>query len=281
MGLAGMMSAEEAIRVLRSDLRYRNLIHDSYLDPDILESAERFFVSSEFHAVVEILAGRLPNARIVDVGAGRGISSYAFARMGCRFVCGVEPDPSGDCGYHAIEQLGKAIPIQIVSALGEYLPFRQGAIDLVYARQALHHSRDLRGFVHECARILRPGGWLLACREHVVDNSAQLEQFLREHPMHRLTGSENAFRLEDYLGAIRVAGLSLKKVFGPWTTVINAFPRVRSGSQLHDLAVTLLEERFGRMGRWATLVPGVRWMIRRRLERPDAGRMYSFLAVKE
>ena len=113
----------------------------------------------------------------------------------------------------------------------EELPIADATVDVVYSRQVLHHAAELDRFVGEVARILRPGGVLLACREHVVDDDAQKRAFLAAHPVNRLAGGENAFALPEYIAAIAAAGLALDRSLGPWDSIINAFPQVRSSAE--------------------------------------------------
>jgi SAM-dependent methyltransferase len=231
--------------------------------------------------VKKLLAGRIGGATVLDLGAGVGIGSYAMAKSGARLVYGLEPDPSDEIGRGAIRRLNAGFPVRLIGGLGENIPLRDSEFDIVYVRQVLHHARDLRRLIGECARVLRPGGALLACREHVVDNASQLEKFLRNHPVHRLAGGEGGFPLGSYLRAIRQSGLKLVRVFGPYDTVINAFPEVRSRRELDDLPRTRLKARLGWIGLAASYLPGVSWMVTRRFNRrPVPGRLYSFLCIK-
>ena len=133
----------------------------------------------------------------------------------------------------------------------------------------------------EAERVLRPGGVLLACREHVVDNDSQKKAFLDSHPVHRLAGGENAFSLPQYLAAIAASGLVLRAILGPWDSVINAFPAVRSVDELTRYPTRRLEERFGSFGRGISRLPGVSTLVWWRIRRPRPGRMYSFLCSKQ
>ena len=81
-------------------------------------------------------------------------------------------------------------------------PLKDESIDVVYARQVLHHADDLCSLVEECGRVLRKGGMFLACREHVVNDEKQLGTFLSTHPLHALLNNENAFSVQTYLAAI-------------------------------------------------------------------------------
>jgi SAM-dependent methyltransferase len=274
------MSIDEAIRTLRASPEHVDLVRDAYLGRDVKGSAERFLSSAEFQAVRILLEGSLDGAVVLDVGAGTGIASYAMLAAGAATVIALEPDPSDEVGRGAIARLAAGPRLQIVDAWGEKSGLPSSSVDIVYTRQALHHSADLTQMLAESARVLRPGGVLLACREHVVDDEAQLRAFLAAHPVHQLAGGENAFNLDAYLHAIEAAGLVVERVLGPWDSVINAFPFARNETELADVPLLVLEQRFGRIGRLAGSIPLVRQAVWARLRRPRPGRMYTFLAAK-
>lgn len=275
-----MMNTEEAIRQLRCDPQYTELIRDSYLEQDVFESAKRFRYSAEFAEVQNLLGNCISGGKVLDLGAGNGIATRAFAESGARLVYALEPDPSDEIGRGAIRCLSENLPVEPVDAFGENIPLADNEVDLVYARQVLHHTSDLTRVLRECARVLKPGGGFFACREHVVDGEEQLRAFLRDHPVHQLTGGEKAYRLDEYVEAIRASGLSLENTLGPWDTIINAFPTVRSTAELKRYPCTVLERRFGTVGALISQAPGVEALVWRRLKRPTPGRLYSFLATK-
>jgi hypothetical protein len=66
----------------------------------------------------------------------------------------------------------------------------------------------------------------------------------------------------------------------PWDSVINAFPGVKIQSALTDYPAQLLASRLRVVGMLLGALPLVRWLVWRWLNRPVAGRLYSFLAVK-
>jgi SAM-dependent methyltransferase len=272
------MTTEEAVLTLRRDAAYDELLRESYLDGDVPAAARRFAASPELEEALALVGGVAGRA-VLDIGAGTGIASYAFAVAGASRVAALEPDPSPVVGQGAIRALGRADVIEIVSAWGERLPFADGEFDVVYARQVLHHARDLDALVAECARVLRPGGRMLACREHVVDDEAQLREFLASHPIHRLAGGEHAYSLDAYVAAIGRAGLALEQVLGPWDSIVNAFPQARTRDEVAARPLRLLEHKYGRpLGRVAARIPWLVSRARRRLRDRGAGRLFSFLA---
>ena len=239
------MRLDDAVRQLRAEPAFADLVRDAYLGRDVADSARRFAASGEFAEVRALLGTALRRAVVADLGAGTGIASHAFLAHGATRAVALEPDPSDEVGQGAIRRLPGGEAIEIVAAYAERLPLANASTDIVYARQVLHHTRDLAAALRECARVLRPGGIFLACREHVVDDDTQLQRFLAEHPVHRLAGGENAYSLARYEGAITGAGLRLERTLGPWDSVINAFPAVRSGAELRELPRTKLRARLG------------------------------------
>jgi SAM-dependent methyltransferase len=195
-------------------------------------------------------------------------------------VYALEPDPSDEIGRGAIHRIRGGLPIRILAAKGEAIPLADAHMDIVYARQVLHHARDLFQMVAECTRVLKPGGLFLASREHVVDNQKQLDLFLSSHPVHKLVGGEHAYPLGTYVQAFRQGGLRLERTIGPWDAVMNAYPAVRSHEELLQAPRVLLRRRFGIIGVLASGLPGISYLVWRRLKRRAPGRLYSFFCIK-
>src|ERR1700689_1894579 len=133
---------EDAVVWLRSRPGQRQLVLDAFYDDPLIAAAERYHASGEWQAVSQLLQGKTGKA--LDVGAGRGIASYALARDGFD-VTALEPDPSSIVGAAAIRALAAEarLSINVVEEFSERLPFADGAFDVVFARAVLHHTSDL------------------------------------------------------------------------------------------------------------------------------------------
>ena len=272
-------SWEEAIEILRNDPAHVELIFNSYLTPDLVANSHRFAAGDEFAAVLALLRRHAPAAkRLLDMPAGNGIATHAFAAAGFE-VTGVDPNPSDKVGRGAVAQVlaASGLHANIVDAWGENLPFDANHFDVVYVRQGLHHAADLPKMLSELTRVLKPGGLLLACREHVVDDyGASLEAFLALQVDHQLYGGENAFTLLDYRAAILGGGLELKLELGPFDSIINAYPNTPE-----VLREKILGSSAGRILRKLmptdVVVALGNWRLKRK---KTPGRLYTFLAIK-
>ncbi|MFN4973364.1 MAG: class I SAM-dependent methyltransferase [Bacteroidota bacterium] len=274
------MNWEEAVKQLRHNATDTQVILDNYFDEDILASAERFSNSNEFMAVMTWVPKGA--TEVLDIGAGRGIASYAFAKRNFT-VTALEPDPSNDVGAGAIRHISAVskLPIQVVESFGEKLPFYDNSFDVVYARQVLHHAAQLHQFCKEVSRVLKPGGVFIAVREHVISSQSDLSLFLAKHPLHKLYGGENAFTLAQYKEAILSSGMKLNKVLHPYASEINYAPLSQSDLKLQfahsvakltgkKLALTLLA--FEPIFKVLCAIKSFFYH--------EPGRLYSFIAVK-
>jgi SAM-dependent methyltransferase len=279
-GAQSRMTLDESILWMRSQPAFAAVVRDAYLGPDLEASARRFFESGEFAATRAVIGARCIEACVLDLGAGTGIASRAWLSAGASKVIAVEPDPSDLVGRGALQRLCAALPVEILPDSAERLSVPDGCVDLVYARQVLHHLSDLDAALRECYRVLRPGGIFLACREHVVDDASQLRSFLARHPVHQLAGGENAYSAAAYRSAIDSAGLQLKQEFGLWDSVINAYPAVGCEAELPSYPRRALEKKLGVAGRLVAALPGVQMLAWKWLRRARPGRMHTFLAIK-
>ena len=272
---------EQAVLWLRNQPDQAELVVAGYYDDPLIDAAERYRASEEWQAVRLLLSGS--SGRALDVGAGRGIASYALAKEGFE-VTALEPDDSALVGGGAIRDLATSanLPIKFVQHFSEKLPFTDDEFDVIFGRAVLHHMRDLNQATRELARVLKPGGMLLTVREHVISRHADLPRFLDSHPLHRLYGGENAFLLREYKDSIRAAGLTFTRIICPLESPINYYPQTRDS--LRREIATRAGRVLGFPGWWESVLRSdvvfslVRWSARWLDRRP--GRLYSFVCTK-
>jgi ubiquinone/menaquinone biosynthesis C-methylase UbiE len=280
-----LVSYEDAVNWMRGEEEYAELVKFCYLDRDNLDAAKRFAASEEFQEVVRLLQIKdfKQPVRVLDLGCGNGIASYSFASLGCQ-VTSVDPDLSDDVGLMAAARLRDRTSngsIETVQATAESLPFSDNTFDVIYERQALHHFSDLVQGLTECARVLKPDGLFLATREHVVDNSQQLEQFLAGHILHQLHGGENAYSIEHYTNSLKQAGFKVAKLLAPMDNIINHFPS--SNSDVKKSFKDWLTAKLGSfIGNSIAQSPLIERVYRRYVSMRDKspGRLYSFLCTR-
>ncbi len=274
-------SWESAVRWLREQPDRQDLLHAAYYDDPLIDAAQRYWRSEEWAEIRARLGG--PRGRALDVGAGRGIASYALAREGFTEVVALEPDPSSLVGAGAIRQLAAdaGLPIRVTQEFSERLPFDDASFDLVFARAVLHHTSDLDAACREFHRVLRPGGRLVAVREHVVSSTADLPAFFDVHPLHHLYGGENAHVLPRYQSALRDAGFRDLATLAPWDSAINFAPHTLDSLRA-ELATRVGRRVPGTSAILRALMPPLWGLLRPLLNAVDRrpGRLYSFVATK-
>jgi SAM-dependent methyltransferase len=287
------MNWEQAVRELRLRPAERALVKASYLEEDLLENQARFQESDEWALTLALAAEHgVHSGRVLDVGSGNGISAVNFALAGFDVVA-IEPDPSETVGSGAIRWLKGHFDLQnldIREEFAESVSVADDSVDMAYARQAMHHAADLDAFVAECARVLKPGGLLMTVRDHVVYDDDDKRRFLDEHPLHALYGGENAFRRDDYRGAMTRAGLEIQDELRYYDSPLNYYPT--TAAEVAERSRSGVETRRRALARKVGPVASVpvlfelycRYRDRRTGpvldERQVPGRLYTYLAVK-
>ena len=99
------VSWEDAVAWLVAQPDKQELVRDCYFDLSPESAAARYARSDEWNAIRALLPA-VPG-RALDLGAGRGITSYALAKAGWTVVA-IEPDPSNLVGRGAIRRIAQS-----------------------------------------------------------------------------------------------------------------------------------------------------------------------------
>ena len=181
-----------------------------------------------------------PGWVVVDAGAGEG---YGAALLPGRVIA-LEYDGT------ACAHMRHSYPrVTVTQANLDALPLRTASVDAVASLQVVEHLWDLRGFLRECRRILRPGGELIVTTPQRLTFSPGLER--GDKPV-------NPFHVEEFDGeqlhdllvdagfdAIEMRGVHHGPRIGQWEAV--------NGSIVAAQVTAALT------GTWS---PGLREMIR-------------------
>jgi SAM-dependent methyltransferase len=103
--------------------------------------------------------------------------------------------------------------VNFVVADMERLPFASAAFDLVTTSAALHHSQDPVRTLQEAARVIRPGGVLLALNEPVKGLFRDTSPILGGRAG---AAGEHMYSAGAYVGFFRAAGLKPRLLFPGW-----------------------------------------------------------------
>ena len=133
-----------------------------------------YYINSTPHARSNSLARAFEvlNPRggiLLDVATGAGHTAFKMAE-GCRKVIASDLTQGMLNSARKLAAEKKAGNVRFLRADSENLGVRDGALDYLSVRIAPHHFADVRLFLREAARVLKPGGKLI-----YVDNVAPEE----------------------------------------------------------------------------------------------------------
>ena len=102
----------------------------------------------------------LKDLRMLDIGCGGGILSEPLARLGAQMV-GADPSPENIAAAAAhAGQSGVAVDYRATTA--EALAEADERFDVVLAMEVVEHVADVKSFVATCAKMVKPGGLMIA-----------------------------------------------------------------------------------------------------------------------
>ena len=177
----------------------------------------------EFRRRVFEVAGELGQARVLDVGCGRGeLLAAVRRRWPTASVHGV------DVSVVRIRQAPAGVRERAVAAdIVRAAPFRDRSFDRVFCLETLEHLKDPRRCLREIVRLLAPGGRVILS----VPNATGFSPFHRlgrllpgrwlrgkllpyEHPANTEQPIDTCFRFGEILDLVRASGLEVEAIHG-------------------------------------------------------------------
>jgi SAM-dependent methyltransferase len=131
--------------------------------------------------------------RVLDAGCGGGGMPLSFADE-AGFVVGIDlVNRFGAAGVTLAKARGIG-NLDFVQADGQRLPFADASFDWVFSHAVIEHVADAQRYLHECARVLKPGGSMyLSTAPYLSLHGAHLPRLKVPIPLHLLIGRKAAF----------------------------------------------------------------------------------------
>lgn len=124
---------------------------EDYYDFAHVHAAAYIPIATRIHE--QLVAHRIPHARILDVGCGSGDLLHALHTLGHHDIEGLEPGPQGK---RAAETLPITITHTSLSRFNTDIPF-----DCVTLMDVIEHLPDPSSAILDIKRVLRKGGLLI------------------------------------------------------------------------------------------------------------------------
>jgi 2-polyprenyl-3-methyl-5-hydroxy-6-metoxy-1,4-benzoquinol methylase len=102
--------------------------------------------------------------RVLEIGCGSGIDAIEFARHGAVVTATDMTDNAVALTRSLAGELG--LPVEVVQAPADSLPFGGGTFDVAYCYGVLHHIPDVDKAMAEIHRVLRDNGVVMAMLYH-------------------------------------------------------------------------------------------------------------------
>jgi SAM-dependent methyltransferase len=219
------------------------------IQPDRIKQHARERFTSEYHYAVfeyyrsaKVIAflerqGVTIGGRILDAGCGGGGMPVSLAEEQADVTAIDLKDRFVQAGERLQDELGIR-RLRFAQADGTSLPFAPGVFDGVLSHAVIEHVADADRYLNECARVLKPGGWMyLSTSPYLSFAGAHLPRLVVPIPLHLLLGRRMSFAV--YVWLARHASWTLREKENENTFIKDAL----SGRRKHDDLLELVRVR--------------------------------------
>ncbi len=130
--------------------------------------------------VLEVMRHHLPKISglsILDVPCGAGAFSARLAALGANVV---------PMDIEAVEPFHADRALRILGDANQPLPFPDGSFDALVTIEGIEHLENPAFYVRECARVVKPGGWVFLSTPNVDSFRSRKSAFV--YGFHRYFG---------------------------------------------------------------------------------------------
>jgi len=116
---------------------------------------------------------------LLDIGCGGGLLCEPMARLGFT-VTGIDPSAK-NIGTAASHAAAAGIAIDYRTATAEALRAQDATFDVVPNMEVVEHVADLRAYLRACAKLVKPGGFMIVATLNKTLKSLALAKFAAEY----------------------------------------------------------------------------------------------------
>ncbi len=147
-----------------TDLDTYHKDHWAEIEPDRFDRYDQLFRLDPARAALQLASVDVQGGEtVLDFGCGPGYVAVELARLGAAQVHGV--DLNADFVARArqvVTEAGLADRVAIHHSTDETVPLPDASVDRVYCKNVLEYVPDVDATLAEVARVLKPGGTLVA-----------------------------------------------------------------------------------------------------------------------